>query len=237
MKKRRQSLRTAVAACARCVITEHLADRRKSPVWSTEATYLLGSTAGVPEERSATRGPDLRWSASLNRHKIWLDCGNGHCEGSLFGLKTENALPGGGNDTYRGMYLELRQRPVSREHARSQPPRPAAAGTEEGQRSQQPAPGEPVPVGVTGHRTKRPRGQVGRPPDPGPHPEQPSPAAQLPLGPRGRTVANTAAPGSFDRAAGPLYGAHTCTTCTWAGGGAVRLPHQSPLRPNKPIVE
>jgi hypothetical protein len=23
---------------ARCVITEHLADRRKSPVWSTEAT-------------------------------------------------------------------------------------------------------------------------------------------------------------------------------------------------------
>jgi hypothetical protein len=38
---------------ARCVITEHLADRRKSPVWSTEATYLLGgSTAGVPEERS-----------------------------------------------------------------------------------------------------------------------------------------------------------------------------------------
>jgi hypothetical protein len=27
---------------ARCVITEHLADRRKSPVWSTETTYLLG---------------------------------------------------------------------------------------------------------------------------------------------------------------------------------------------------
>jgi hypothetical protein len=38
---------------ARCVVTEHLADRRKSTVWSTEATYLLGSTAGVPEERSA----------------------------------------------------------------------------------------------------------------------------------------------------------------------------------------
>jgi hypothetical protein len=36
---------------ARCVITEHLGDRRKSPVWSTEATYLPGSTAGVPEER------------------------------------------------------------------------------------------------------------------------------------------------------------------------------------------
>jgi hypothetical protein len=40
---------------ARCVITEHLAGRRKSPVWSTEATYLPGSTstAGVPEERPA----------------------------------------------------------------------------------------------------------------------------------------------------------------------------------------
>jgi hypothetical protein len=38
---------------ARCVITEHLGDRRKSPVWSTKATYLPGSTAGVPEERSA----------------------------------------------------------------------------------------------------------------------------------------------------------------------------------------
>ena len=38
---------------ARCVITEHLGDRRKSPVWSTGATYLLGSTAGVPEGRSA----------------------------------------------------------------------------------------------------------------------------------------------------------------------------------------
>ena len=37
---------------ARCVITEHLGDRRKSPVWSTEAIYLLGSTASVPEERS-----------------------------------------------------------------------------------------------------------------------------------------------------------------------------------------
>jgi hypothetical protein len=38
---------------ARCLITEHLGDRRKSPVWSTEATYLPVSTAGVPEERSA----------------------------------------------------------------------------------------------------------------------------------------------------------------------------------------
>jgi hypothetical protein len=59
--------------CARCVITlitEDLADRRKSPVRSTEATYLLGSTAGVLEGGRAIRGPDVRWSASLNRHKV-----------------------------------------------------------------------------------------------------------------------------------------------------------------------
>jgi hypothetical protein len=37
----------------RCVVTEHLADRRKKNVWSIEPTYLLGSTAGVPEKRSA----------------------------------------------------------------------------------------------------------------------------------------------------------------------------------------
>jgi hypothetical protein len=37
---------------ARCVITEHPADRRKKNVWSTEATYLLGSTASVLEGRS-----------------------------------------------------------------------------------------------------------------------------------------------------------------------------------------
>ena len=28
---------------ARYVITEHLADRRKSPVWSTEVAYLLST--------------------------------------------------------------------------------------------------------------------------------------------------------------------------------------------------
>jgi hypothetical protein len=74
---------------ARCVITEqHLADRRKaSPVWSsgrprpeaTKTTYLPGSTAGVPCTGAgrAIRGPDLRWSAGLDRHtryKIWPDC-------------------------------------------------------------------------------------------------------------------------------------------------------------------
>jgi hypothetical protein len=33
----------------------------------------MASTAGVPEERSAIRGPGLRWSwgVSLNRHRIW----------------------------------------------------------------------------------------------------------------------------------------------------------------------
>jgi hypothetical protein len=55
MKKRRRSAAEDGRCCmrARCVVTEHLGDRRKSPVWSTEAIYLLGSTADVPEERSA----------------------------------------------------------------------------------------------------------------------------------------------------------------------------------------
>jgi hypothetical protein len=58
-----------------------------------------------------------------------------------------------------------------------------------------------VPVGVTGHQTQRPRGQVG---PPGPH-TQPNPAPHC--GPRGRTVANIAASGPSDRAAGPCGGA------------------------------
>jgi hypothetical protein len=45
--------RCCICMRARCVVMEHLAGRRKSPVWSTEATYLPGSTAGVPEKRSA----------------------------------------------------------------------------------------------------------------------------------------------------------------------------------------
>jgi hypothetical protein len=80
----------------------------------------------------------------------------------------------------RGMYLELRPRPMSREHARPQPPagsRRYGGGTEE------PA---PVPVGVTGYRTQR-SGQVG---PPGPR-STPSPS-QLPPGPRGRTVRTVA---------------------------------------------
>jgi hypothetical protein len=65
----------------------------------------------------------------------------------------------------RGMYLELRPQPMSREHARPQPP---AGSRRYGGGAEEPA---PVPVGVTGHRTQRPRGQVA---PPGPHPAQPS---------------------------------------------------------------
>jgi hypothetical protein len=63
----------------------------------------------------------------------------------------------------RDMYLELRNRPMSREHTRPQPP---AASRRHGGGAE-----EPAPVRVTGHRTQRPRGQVG---PPGPHPAQPS---------------------------------------------------------------
>jgi hypothetical protein len=78
----------------------------------------------------------------------------------------------------RGMYLELRRRPMSREHARPQPP--AVSRRYGGGAEQEPA---PVPIGVTGHRTQRPRGQVG---PPGPHPAHPSP----PLDPGGERWPN-----------------------------------------------
>jgi hypothetical protein len=46
--------RPLLHARALCDHGAHLAGRRKSPVWSTEVTYLPGSsTAGVPEGRSA----------------------------------------------------------------------------------------------------------------------------------------------------------------------------------------
>jgi hypothetical protein len=76
------------------VITEHLGDRRKSPVWSTEAIHLLGSTAHSRCAGRATRGPDLRWGVSLNRHKIWSDCKNGHVKESVAGLDIRNANNG-----------------------------------------------------------------------------------------------------------------------------------------------
>jgi hypothetical protein len=60
-----------------------------------------------------------------------------------------------------------------------------------------------VPVGVTGHRTQRPRGQVG--------------PTQLLIGPRGRTAANIAASGPSDRAAGPQAGASRKPTAVSQG--------------------
>jgi hypothetical protein len=77
----------------------------------------------------------------------------------------------------RGMYFQLRQRPLSREHARSHsaPGRqPPVRRTEEEGPEAEPA---PVPFGDTGHRTQRPRGQVGPPPTPRTRPAQPRPAA------------------------------------------------------------
>jgi hypothetical protein len=61
----------------------------------------------------------------------------------------------------RFLYLELRLGHMRREHAR---PHPRAGSRRYGGGAEEPS---PVPVGVTGHRTQRPRGQVG---PPGPHP-------------------------------------------------------------------
>jgi hypothetical protein len=104
------------------------------------------------------------------------------------GLKTLCQRMGLVYSPCRGMYLELRLRPVGRGHARPQP-RPAATGTEEGQRSQPP-----------------PRCRSGPPATESSGPSwtpraTPSPS-QLSPGPRGRTVAKSAAFGSSDRAAG-----------------------------------
>ena len=94
----------------------------------------------------------------------------------MAGLKSEGALPKGGalrrmsGRVLVCLYLELRPRrpsKLSREHARPQPQppaRPPAAGTGSRRGADDPA---PVLVGVTGHRTQRPRGQVG--PPGGPH--------------------------------------------------------------------
>jgi hypothetical protein len=81
---------------------------------------------------------------------------------------TDNGAP----PHYRILHLELRPRPMAYEPrtedtARPQPP---ATSRRYGGGAEEPEPA-PVPVGVTGHRTQRPRGQVG---PPGPHPAQPS---------------------------------------------------------------
>jgi hypothetical protein len=120
---------------ARCVFTEHLGDRRKSPVWSTEATNILGSTAGVPEERS-TALMCAGWSASLNRHKTWSDCKNGLKKEGWLGRSGYTQCQRWGAAPLPNPVLGAAacQAYVSRKHARPQPPRPRA-GTEEGRRS------------------------------------------------------------------------------------------------------
>jgi hypothetical protein len=87
-------------------------------------------------------------------------CENGLKE-AFAGLDIRNA----NNAPAHILHLERRQRPTIREHARPHPP---AGSRRYGGGAEVPA---PVPVGVTGHRTQRPRGQVG---PPGPHPAQPS---------------------------------------------------------------
>jgi hypothetical protein len=170
------------------VITEHLGDRRKSPgVWSTECIYLLGSTAGVPCAGRAISDPrpwflicDLRCeseSASLNRHKTWPGCGNG--------LKNE------GEEGRRGAGpvgpvcgLDIRNTQYAMRNPQCQ--QWWAASRRYGGGAEEPA---PVPVGFTGHRTQRPRGQVGPPgPGPGTTPSpQPDPAHSSSLNPEPRT--------------------------------------------------
>jgi hypothetical protein len=93
-------------------------------------------------------------------------------EGSLF--RSEGALPKDGrNAPCRGMYLELQNGPMSREHAR--PQLPAAAGTEEGQRSQ--------PRCRSGSRATEPSGP-GAKLDPPDH-TQPNPAPHWTQGANG----------------------------------------------------
>jgi hypothetical protein len=166
---------------ARCVITEHLAGRSpqkpRVAVWSTARPHIClpGSTTGVPEAGRAIRGPDLRLSAGLNWHKIWSDCENDQVKGGFAGLKMlcrrRRAVT---NVTARdgaSWYLELRQRPICRGHARHQPP---AGSRRHGGGAEEPA---PVPVGVTGHRTQRSRGQIA-PPGPRALDHAQQPAAQ-----------------------------------------------------------
>jgi hypothetical protein len=74
-----------------------------------------------------------------------------------------------------------------------------------------------VPVGVTGHRTHSSPGVKLDPPD------HKNPPPQLLTGPRGRTVANTAASGPSDRAAG-LYFVASCTWWLVAGGFCLLPP-------------
>jgi hypothetical protein len=74
MKKRKRLLRAAVAACARAVITEHLASPQTPRVVDARghisSLLWVVQPAGVPE-KSDPRPWFLRWGVSLNRHKVW----------------------------------------------------------------------------------------------------------------------------------------------------------------------
>jgi hypothetical protein len=178
------------------VITEHLGYRRKSPVWSTEAIYLLGSTAGVPEKRSAALICAGAPVPSLNRHKIWPDCENG--------LRLEEGKRG------RSGYTQCQQ------WAAIPLPNPvlgaAATAYAEPRTRAASAPGRQPPVRRRGRgaspgagrgRGHRPRRTPATEPEPEPSGAQepswaprttPGPT-QLLTGPRGRPSANIAASG------------------------------------------
>jgi hypothetical protein len=135
----------------------------------------------------AIRGPDLRWSASLNRHKIWPDYKNGLKKGGWAGLK---ALCQRMRcySACRILHLELRPRPMGREHARPQPPAGSRRQPPVRRRGRGASPGA-----GRGHRprTEPSGGQVG---PPGPHPTQLSSS----LDPaRGRAGANNSPPGPW----------------------------------------
>jgi hypothetical protein len=114
------------------------------------------------------------------------------------------------------MYLELRPGPVSREHARPQPPAgsPPVRSTEEGQRQRsQPRcrSGSPATEPRTVPEPSGPGAKLD-PPDHTAGHTQPNPAPHTQTEPRGRTAANTAAYGPSNRAAGRRGG---------GGGGAL----------------
>jgi hypothetical protein len=104
----RRSLRTAVAECARAVRSRSTSEiAAKAPsVWSTEATYLQGSTAGVLCAGRATCGLDLRRSArwSAESAQGLADCENRHVKGARAGLQ---ALFQGGGCWCCTAYCEL----------------------------------------------------------------------------------------------------------------------------------
>jgi hypothetical protein len=103
------------------------------------------------------------------------------------------APPQSGYTQRRILYLELRPRPMIREHARPQPP---AGSRRCGGGAEEPAP-VPGRVDGRGHRPPNPAAQ-----ESSWTPRTTPSLTQLLTGPRGRTVANISPPGPSDRAAG-----------------------------------